>query len=126
VAITGTAPLIPASDSRRPLESRIAQQGLSDVVRLYYGIDQGDHHALDRIMTENFLDGEIDSVIDDCSHLYGPTRASLNLLLPRVRPLGLYVIEDWGWRTGRGRNGKGPMRSSGMNRRRSPTWYLGW
>ena len=82
---------------RGPLESRIAQQGLSEAVRLYYGIDQGDHHALDRIMTENFPDGEIDLVIDDCSHLYGPTKASLNFLLPRVRPLGLYVIEDWGW-----------------------------
>jgi hypothetical protein len=84
-------------DHRRPLESRIAQQGLSDVVRLYYGIDQGDHHALDQIMTENFPEGKIDLVIDDCSHLYGPTKASLNFLLPRVRPLGLYVIEDWGW-----------------------------
>jgi predicted O-methyltransferase YrrM len=82
---------------RGPLESRIAQQGLSDVVRLYYGIDQGDRHALARIMKENFPDGEIDLVIDDCSHLYGPTKASLNFLLPRVRPLGLYVIEDWGW-----------------------------
>jgi predicted O-methyltransferase YrrM len=82
---------------RGPLESRIAQQGLSDSVRLYYGIDQGDHYALARIMKENFPDGEIDLVIDDCSHLYGPTRASLNFLLPRVRPLGLYVIEDWGW-----------------------------
>jgi predicted O-methyltransferase YrrM len=82
---------------RGPLESRIAQQGLSDAVRLYYGIDQGDHQALARIMKENFPDGEIDLVIDDCSHLYGPTKASLNFLLPRVRPLGLYVIEDWGW-----------------------------
>jgi hypothetical protein len=27
-------------------------------------------------------------------------------------------------RTGRARNGKGPMRTSGMNRRRSPTWYF--
>jgi hypothetical protein len=54
---------------REPRERRSAQQGLSDAVRLYYGIDQGDHHALDRIMKENFPDGELDLVIDDCSHL---------------------------------------------------------
>jgi hypothetical protein len=36
-------------------------------------------------------------VIDDASHLYGPTKASLNVFLPLLRPGGLYLIEDWGW-----------------------------
>lgn len=93
---------------RGPLEKRIAQRGLGDAVRLYYGINQDDHGALDLIMKENFPDGEIDLVIDDCSHLYGPTKASLNFLLPRLRPLGLYVIEDWGWAHWPGEEWQGP------------------
>jgi SAM-dependent methyltransferase len=91
-----------------PLESRIAQQELSDAIRLYYEIDQGDHIALERIMKENFPEGKLDLVIDDCSHLYAPTKASLNFLLPRVRPLGLYVIEDWGWAHWPGEEWQGP------------------
>ena len=59
-------------------------------------------------MKENFPDGEIDLVIDDCSHLYGPSKASLNFLLPRLRPLGLYVIEDWGWAHWPGEEWQGP------------------
>ena len=42
------------------------------------------------------MDGEpLDLVIDDASHLYGPTMASFEVLFPRLRPGGLYVIEDW-------------------------------
>jgi hypothetical protein len=93
---------------RGPLERHIEKTGKGDAIRLYYGVDQGDHHVLDRIMKENFPDGEIDLVIDDCSHLYGPTKASLNFLLPRVRPLGLYIIEDWGWAHWQGEEWQGP------------------
>jgi hypothetical protein len=39
----------------------------------------------------------LDLVVDDASHLVGPTRASLNTLLPRLRPGGFYIIEDWSW-----------------------------
>jgi predicted methyltransferase len=35
----------------------------------------------------------LDLVVDDTSHL-GPTRASFNTLFPRLRPGGVYVIED--------------------------------
>ena len=42
-------------------------------------------------------DAPLDLVVDDCSHLYEPTRASFNELFPRLRPGGLYVIEDWRW-----------------------------
>ena len=34
-------------------------------------------------------------MIDDASHLYNETSASFNVLFPRLRPGGLYVIEDW-------------------------------
>jgi hypothetical protein len=35
--------------------------------------------------------------VDDCSHLYEPTRASFNELFPRLRPGGVYLMEDWRW-----------------------------
>ena len=35
--------------------------------------------------------------VDDASHFYFESRATLNLALPYMRPDGLYVIEDWGW-----------------------------
>jgi hypothetical protein len=37
----------------------------------------------------------LDLVIDDASHLLGPTRSSFNVLFPLLRPGGVYVIEDW-------------------------------
>jgi hypothetical protein len=46
---------------------------------------------------EQFDGGPLDLVVDDCSHLYEPTRASFNELFPRLRPGGAYVIEDWVW-----------------------------
>jgi hypothetical protein len=39
----------------------------------------------------------LDLVVDDASHLVGPTRASFNTLFPRLRPGGFYIIEDWSW-----------------------------
>ena len=79
------------------LDRLIAQHSLSDVVRLYYGTDQADQETLERIVRDNFGDAPLDLVVDDCSHMYEPTKASLNVLLPRLCPGGLYVIEDWGW-----------------------------
>lgn len=39
---------------------------------------------------------QFDIVIDDCSHIAGPTRTAFEALFPHVRPGGFYVIEDWG------------------------------
>jgi hypothetical protein len=39
----------------------------------------------------------LDLVIDDASHIYGPTKASFQALFPLLRPGGLYLIEDWAW-----------------------------
>jgi hypothetical protein len=68
---------------------------LGAVVRPYFGIDQGDKPQVDAIVSEEFLGAPIDLVIDDASHLLAATRASFEVLFPRVRPGGLYVIEDW-------------------------------
>ena len=40
---------------------------------------------------------QLDLVIDDASHLLPETTASFNVLFPRLRAGGLFVIEDWSW-----------------------------
>jgi hypothetical protein len=74
----------------------LARRGLTDRVRTHWRLDQSDGAALRRIVDDE-LHGELDLVIDDGSHRYGPTRASFEALFPRLAPGGLYVIEDWAW-----------------------------
>jgi predicted O-methyltransferase YrrM len=69
--------------------------GLSDIVRPYYGIDQSDRKRLAEIVEAELGDASLDLVIDDASHQLGPTRSSFETLFPRLRPGGLFVIEDW-------------------------------
>jgi predicted O-methyltransferase YrrM len=85
------------SERVAPLDRFIEKYALSNVIRLYYGTSQDDRPRLADILRENFGDERLDLVIDDCSHMYEPTKVSLNVLLPRLRPGGVYVIEDWGW-----------------------------
>lgn len=65
-------------------------------IHSYWDVDQGDGQRLARIAANHF-DAPLDLVLDDGSHLYGPTKASLEVLFPLLRPGGLYVIEDWAW-----------------------------
>jgi hypothetical protein len=90
------------------LDRFIAQHSLGEKVRTYYDTDQGDLEGLDRIVRENFGDEPLDLVVDDCSHTYEMTKASLNMLLPRLRAGGLYVIEDWDWAHWPGEQWQGP------------------
>jgi SAM-dependent methyltransferase len=63
----------------------------------FYETDQSDANAMATILGAHFPDRDIDLVVDDASHFYLESKATLNLALPFVRPDGLYVIEDWGW-----------------------------
>jgi hypothetical protein len=65
-------------------------------IRAYYETNQGDEEKLHAILDKEF-DGPPDVIFDDASHLYGPSRASFEILYPRLRPGGWYVIEDWAW-----------------------------
>jgi len=67
-----------------------------DAVRLHGHVSQDDRAALRRIVDEDF-DGPLDLVVDDASHLYAQSMASFETLFPRLRPGGLYLIEDWAW-----------------------------
>jgi len=77
------------------LDDFVRARGLDQVVRTSYGIDQSDRDALATTVDEGEAASPLDLVIDDCSHQYLPTRASVEVLFPRLRPDGLYLIEDW-------------------------------
>ncbi|MGQ0833133.1 MAG: class I SAM-dependent methyltransferase [Microthrixaceae bacterium] len=79
------------------LERYIADWRLEDVVRPQYGVDQSDRARLTEILDEEFGDDPLDLVVDDASHQYDETLASFEVLFPRLRPGGRFVIEDWRW-----------------------------
>ena len=79
------------------LDRYLEKRQATDRVRLYYGTNQADQKALRAIAQENFGDRSLDLVIDDGSHLYEPSKTSLNVFLPYLRPNGIYLIEDWSW-----------------------------
>jgi len=66
-----------------------------------YRTSQDDETALGEVLARE-MDGPLDLVIDDASHAYEQTRNSFEILFPRLRPGGLYVIEDWRWAHMRG------------------------
>jgi predicted O-methyltransferase YrrM len=77
------------------LSDFVADQHLGDTVRLHYGVDQADRAQLAAILDADLGDGQLDVVVDDASHQLAPTRASFEILFPRLRPGGWYIIEDW-------------------------------
>jgi cephalosporin hydroxylase len=77
------------------LDEFLAARRLQARVRPYFGVDQADTRRLDEIVMTEFGDASLDLIVDDASHLLGPTRASFHRLFPRLRPRGVYVIEDW-------------------------------
>ena len=72
-----------------------AAHQLSEVVRPYYGVDQGDRARLTEIVDSELGDTPLDLVFDDASHQLDLTRSSFETLFPRLRPGGLFVIDDW-------------------------------
>jgi predicted O-methyltransferase YrrM len=79
------------------LETYLIRAGFRDTCRTEYGVDQADGARLEQILDASFDAKALDLVIDDASHLGPQTRASFETLFPRLRPEGLYVIEDWSW-----------------------------
>ena len=79
------------------LEEFITANGLADVVSAHYGVDQADIATLGSLVGDDH-DGEpLDLIVDDASHLYREARTSFELLFPRLRLGGVYMIEDWNW-----------------------------
>ena len=86
-----------SNDPVLPLEKFIDENDLRAAVRPYYGVDQSDRAVVRRILDDEFGSEPLDLVVDDASHLLDLTRASFEMLFPRIRPGGVYVIEDWNW-----------------------------
>jgi hypothetical protein len=78
------------------LTNYIERHGLGNVVRPHLGLSQDNASVLRQIVQEE-CGGELDVVVDDASHMHSETRATLEILLPFVRPGGAYIIEDWAW-----------------------------
>lgn len=74
----------------------VTSRRLEETLRIYRATDQGDRERLGAICGQEFHE-PLDLVIDDASHMYTQTRASFEVLFPRLRPGGLYMIEDWAW-----------------------------
>jgi predicted O-methyltransferase YrrM len=81
----------PVADLARYVEAK----GLEEVVRPHYGVDQADRERLRAILDDDLGVATLDLVVDDASHLYEPTLASFEVLFPRLRTGGVFVIEDW-------------------------------
>ena len=79
------------------LHTFLDRSGLSQSVRCHYGVDQGDRDRLEAIITGDHGAADLDLVVDDASHLYRESRVSFETLFPRLRPGGIYMIEDWAW-----------------------------
>lgn len=65
-------------------------------IKTYYNSSQDDEYLLESIV-RNDLDGQLDLVVDDASHLYELTKKSFTVLFPLLKAGGIYLIEDWAW-----------------------------
>jgi hypothetical protein len=79
------------------IDEIIVAHNLADKVKLHFGTSQADTDAVRGIMDSEFSGEKLDLVIDDASHLYDLSRRSFEIIFPRLREGGLYIIEDWQW-----------------------------
>jgi hypothetical protein len=75
----------------------VEERAVDGRIKTYWRTNQADAEAVLSIVDREF-DGPLDIVFDDASHLYSPTKASFEMLFPRIRPGGMYIIEDWAWK----------------------------
>ena len=79
-----------------PCLTNYLQRNQLTEIHPHFGASQSDGAAL-RAAILNDTSEPIDAVIDDASHMYAETRATVETLLPFVRHGGVYIIEDWAW-----------------------------
>ncbi len=79
------------------LKEFILKNGLGDILRPIYKIDQANAQAVSLIVEQEFRGEPIDLIVDDGCHYLDETRETFNTLFRYLRNGGLYVIEDWGW-----------------------------
>ncbi|MEZ8504584.1 class I SAM-dependent methyltransferase, partial [Vibrio splendidus] len=67
------------------------------VIEPYCGVKQDHTDKLIQILESHFPQKNVDLIIDDCSHLYEPTKTAFLTSFPYLKSGGIYIIEDWGW-----------------------------
>lgn len=77
-------------------EAYIEKNDFSSRIKTYWGTNQADRNVMLEIYAREFQE-PLDLIIDDASHFYEETRASFEILFPKLREGGLYIIEDWAW-----------------------------
>lgn len=75
----------------------ISKHNLQNRLHIHYGVSQGDRKAVTKAIDQDHDDQLLDLVIDDASHRYELTKAAFETAFPRLRPGGIYIIEDWNW-----------------------------
>lgn len=73
----------------------LAEHDKGQRVNIHWGVDQADLVEVPRLVNEMFGNHSLDIVVDDASHLLNPTTTTFEMLFPRLRQGGVYVIEDW-------------------------------
>lgn len=86
-----------AKEASEPFDVFLASHPDASRIRAHFDCDQGDAPKLSRLVDSDFGDSALDLVIDDASHMLGPSMVSFNVLFPRLRPGGIFVLEDWSW-----------------------------
>ena len=77
------------------LDLWVEERGLAASVSTHYGVSQDDEARVSEIVDAEFGDQPIDLIIDDASHALRETTVTFNLMFPRLRAGGGYLIEDW-------------------------------
>jgi len=80
---------------KRFIRGFLAEHDPQGRVQIHWGVDQSDRVVVPGIIDDAFGKGPLDLVVDDASHQLAPSTASFEMLFPRLRPGGLFVLEDW-------------------------------
>lgn len=84
--------------SSQPVETVtdfLSEQDPEGRIDIHWGINQADQAFVPRLVDSAFGSHALDLIVDDASHLLAPSTATFEMLFPRLRPGGLYVLEDW-------------------------------
>ena len=84
--------------SKQPVETVtrfLAHHDPQGRVEIHWGVDQSDRVEIPILLEKAFREYPLDIVIDDASHLLAPSTATFEMIFPRLRPGGLYILEDW-------------------------------
>lgn len=84
-----------SSQPVRTVEDFLSTHDPEGRIEIHWGVDQSDRTVVPELLDRAFGDSPLDLIVDDASHLLTPSTATFEMLFPRLRPGGLFVLEDW-------------------------------